>query len=235
MDLSRKATKNLFSKHFPYYTQLYTNMRDVMRHLTKFGNLDADTANSLHREFIVYLLSKQRGSQFDGEATDDFISENGLGTNREYYTNAYPMMLHALKAEGILSGYPFFSALTITGDAESDVPMQITVQGMGGLQSKTTSLLTEMWAEAFNSNEKVHSNYFGGDFYLICDPTYIGAPIGRCMPKYRFSKPIVKPIMPSSDYSASVHQLSGPRIDSQLLNPHLTLSSAPSFASQSQE
>jgi hypothetical protein len=25
MDLSRKATKNLFSKHFPYYTQLYTN------------------------------------------------------------------------------------------------------------------------------------------------------------------------------------------------------------------
>ena len=35
---------------------------------------------------------------------------------------------------------------------------------MGGLQSKTTSLLTEMWAEAFNSGEKVHSNYFGGDF-----------------------------------------------------------------------
>lgn len=164
MDLTRKATKNLFSKHFPYYTQLYTNMRDVMRHLTKFGNLDADTANSLHREFIVYLLSKQRGSQFDGEATDDFISENGLGTNREYYTSAYPMMLHALKAEGILSGYPFFSALTITGDAESDTPMQITIQGMGGLQSKTTSLLTEMWAEAFNSNEVVHSNYFGGDF-----------------------------------------------------------------------
>ena len=166
MDLSRKATRDLFGKHFPYYTQLYTNMRDIMRRLTKFGNLDADTANSLHREFIVYLLSKQRGSAFDGEATDDFISENGLGNNREYYSKAYPWMLHALKSEGILSKYPFFSALTISGDSESDAPLQITVQGMGGLQSKTTSLLTEMWAEAFNSPETVHSNYFGGDFSI---------------------------------------------------------------------
>jgi hypothetical protein len=95
-------------------------MRDIMRKLTKFGNLDADTANSLHREFIVYLLSKQRGSAFDGEATDDFISQNGLGNNREYYSKHYPLILHALKSEGVLKDHPFFNALTITGDAESD-------------------------------------------------------------------------------------------------------------------
>jgi hypothetical protein len=166
MDLSRKATRNLFKKHFPYYTQLYKNMRNIMRRLTKFGNLDADTVNSLHREFMVYLLSKQVGSAFDGEAPNLFIDPNGSVSNREYYTQQYPLLLHALKAEGVLNGIPFFSALTITGDAEAEAdskPLQITVQGMGGLQAKTSNLITEAWAQAYNSNEVVHSNFLNAD------------------------------------------------------------------------
>lgn len=166
MDLSRKATRNLFKKHFPYYTQLYENMRDIMRRLTKFGNLDADTVNSLHREFMVFLLSKQVGSAFDGEAPNLFINPNGLVSNREYYTQHYPLLLHALKAEGVLDGIPFFSALTITGDAEADAesnPLQITVQGMGGLQAKTSNLITEAWAQAYNSDEVVHSTFLNAD------------------------------------------------------------------------
>ena len=31
--------------------------------------------------------------------------------------------------------------------------------------------------------------YFEGDFYLICDPSYMGATIGKCMPKYRALEP----------------------------------------------
>ena len=31
--------------------------------------------------------------------------------------------------------------------------------------------------------------YFGGEFYLICDPSYVGARIGKCMPKYRSLEP----------------------------------------------
>ena len=166
MDLSRKATRNLFKKHFPYYTQLYKNMRDIMRRLTKFGNLDADTINSLHREFMVYLLSKQVGSAFDGEAPNLFIDPNGSVSNREYYTQQYPLLLHALKAEGVLDGIPFFSALTITGDAKADAesnPLQITVQGMGGLQAKTSNLITEAWAQAYNSDEVVHSTFLNAN------------------------------------------------------------------------
>ena len=33
---------------------------------------------------------------------------------------------------------------------------------------------------------------YNGDFYLICDPTYIGADIGKCMPKYRGMRPAIK-------------------------------------------
>lgn len=166
MDLSRKATRTLFKKHFPYYTQLYNNMRTIMRRLTKYGGLDADTVNSLHREFILYLLSKQKGSMFDGEAPNLFIDPNGSISNREYYTQHYPMLLHALKAEGALASIPFFDALTITGDAEAEAsvkPLQITVQGMGGLQSRTSNLITEAWAQAFNSDAVVHSDFLQAD------------------------------------------------------------------------
>lgn len=33
--------------------------------------------------------------------------------------------------------------------------------------------------------------YLNGEFYLICDPSYVGAPIGSCMPRYRTMQPQV--------------------------------------------
>ena len=38
--------------------------------------------------------------------------------------------------------------------------------------------------------------FYGDDYYLICDPSYIGASIGRCMPEYRSVKPAVKTLVP---------------------------------------
>ena len=166
MDLSRKATREIFKKHFPYYTQLYNNMRSIMKKLTKYGSLDADTINSIHREFMVYLLTKQTGSKFDGEAPNLFVDPNGSVTNREYYTQQFPLLLHALKTEGAISNIPLFEAFSITGDADAtsdSKPLQILVQGMGGLQSRTSNLITEMWAQAFNSDEVVHSNIIQAD------------------------------------------------------------------------
>ena len=178
MDLSRKATKNLFSKHFPYYTQLYTNMRDVMRHLIKFGNLDADTANSLHREFIVYLLGKQRGSQFDGEAPSGYYFDGVSLTNREYFLLYYPKLMYSLKQMGDFANVPFFNAITFTGNADpalTDKPVEMQIQGMGGLQSRATSSLSEMWAEAVNSDlvvngisiSEMSKNFYFYNFYKL--------------------------------------------------------------------
>lgn len=165
MDLARKASKKLFSKFFPYYTKLYKSMRDTMKELTKSQSLDADTINSLHREFIMYLLSNQKGSAFDGEALwRGFEGRSGF-TNREYYTEVFPQVLIAAKDQ--LSKYPFFRALTITGDSDAEFSestqesgekkaYKIIVQGMGGLQSSTSNLITEAWAQAFKSSDKIH-------------------------------------------------------------------------------
>ena len=38
--------------------------------------------------------------------------------------------------------------------------------------------------------------YYGKDYYLICDPSYIGAPIGQCMPEFRSVLPVVKTLVP---------------------------------------
>ncbi len=38
--------------------------------------------------------------------------------------------------------------------------------------------------------------YYGQDYYLICDPSYIGAPIGQCMPEFRSVLPVVKTWVP---------------------------------------
>ena len=46
--------------------------------------------------------------------------------------------------------------------------------------------------------------YVDGEFYLICDPSYVGAPIGRCMPKYRTIQPqvyVVKSAMGDANQS----------------------------------
>lgn len=62
-----------------------------------------------------------------------------------------------------------------------------------------------------------HGNgyYYGGDYYLICDPSYVGAPIGQCMPEFRSVLPVVKTWVPvlASDSEGSPLL---PRLDKRL-------------------
>lgn len=54
----------------------------------------------------------------------------------------------------------------------------------------------EHLATAVKFNENVNGDYLmiEGEKYLICDPTYIGASIGRCMPDFKNTAPIVQKI-----------------------------------------
>ena len=71
--------------------------------------------------------------------------------------------------------------------------------------------------------------YYGDDYYLICDPSYIGATIGRCMPKYRSVQPVVKTFVPaylsdSEDFNESPLQ---PRLDKRFILLDLTFDNNP--------
>ncbi len=60
---------------------------------------------------------------------------------------------------------------------------------------------------------------YNGAFYLICDPTYIGADIGKCMPKYRAMRPAIKSIS-TTTMNADRKTALQPVIDKAVLRPN---------------
>ena len=65
---------------------------------------------------------------------------------------------------------------------------------------------------------------YGDDYYLICDPTYIGATIGRCMPRFRSVQPAVK-MMHSVLASDGKTTPLEPRLDKKLILADVTVES----------
>lgn len=68
--------------------------------------------------------------------------------------------------------------------------------------------------------------YYGDDYYLICDPSYIGAPIGRCMPRYQHVQPSVKTMTVMSANEADGSPLQ-PRLDKRIIFPDFVLDTIP--------
>ena len=65
--------------------------------------------------------------------------------------------------------------------------------------------------------------YYGSDFYLICDPSYVGAPIGRCMPKYRSAKPQVYISNKPTDHKNTNKSPLSPVLNKAIIMPDITI------------
>ena len=70
-------------------------------------------------------------------------------------------------------------------------------------------------------NPRGNGYYYGKDYYLICDPSYVGGTIGRCMPQYRSVQPTVKTMSTMLASEGSQYPLE-PRLDKRLLLPDIT-------------
>ena len=84
-DMNRKAEK-IINKFYPYNTKAYKEARDVLASFTRSGLLNADDINSIHSELMVYMLSQQENSLFNGNMP---ISVNGISIN-SYTGNITP-------------------------------------------------------------------------------------------------------------------------------------------------
>ena len=62
--------------------------------------------------------------------------------------------------------------------------------------------------------------YIDGEFYLICDPSYVGASIGRCMPKYRSLQPSVY-VMKATTLGAAYQSPLQPSIEDIISVPEI--------------
>lgn len=71
-------------------------------------------------------------------------------------------------------------------------------------------------------NPRGNGYYYGKDYYLICDPSYIGGTIGRCMPKFRAVQPTVKTmtaVLASSNDDTPLQ----PRLDKRVILPKISV------------
>ena len=86
-DMNRRANI-LLNSYYPYETTSYRNARNRLASLTKSNFLDADTINSIHSDILVYMLSQQEDSLFNGEMPIpvDSINTSNLDTTVNSYT-----------------------------------------------------------------------------------------------------------------------------------------------------
>lgn len=84
-DMNRKAEK-VISKFYPYNTKAYKEAREGIAAFTRSGLLDAETINSIHSDLMVFMLSQQENSLFNGNMS---INVNGVSIN-SYTGNITP-------------------------------------------------------------------------------------------------------------------------------------------------
>lgn len=85
-DMNRRASM-LLNSYYPYNTPSYSGARNRLAELTKSNFLDADTINSIHSDMLVYMLSQQEDSLFNGEMP---ILVNSINTsNLDTTVNSY--------------------------------------------------------------------------------------------------------------------------------------------------
>lgn len=84
-DMNRKAEKAI-NKFYPYNTKAYKEAREGLAGFTRSGLLDAETINSIHSDLMVFMLSQQENSLFNGTMP---ISVNGVAVN-SYTGNITP-------------------------------------------------------------------------------------------------------------------------------------------------
>lgn len=163
-DMNRRV-KNLLTKYFPYDTPMYQSMREMTAGLLKSGTLDADTINSLHRDFLAYMLSQRGNSLFNGE--QPVVIDGETMTAREYYTERFSTRLYqtivgnpSLKSYMILSDdFAEFSVNEETGQ----ISLQLT--NVGGLQSHQRDALKDSWEELSKDYPNIARDLFIYNFY----------------------------------------------------------------------
>lgn len=173
-DANRKALE-ILSRYFPYNKEAYVNARNTLNELVNYGSLDADTINSIHSDMMVYLLSNQERSEFNGSLPKQ--TQHGLMTTREYYTKWFAKdLLGHLEANPQMKSIPIFAYMIpevkevknpATGESTDEI--SINIQGIGGLAPYMKDEIRESWADLARNPEtsQIATDLFLYNFYKL--------------------------------------------------------------------
>lgn len=144
-DMNRKAEK-LINKFYPYNTSNYKNAREFLAGFTKSGTLDAETINSLHSDLMVYMLSQQENSLFNGNSPIS-LNDGSIVTSREYFTEIFPEELfNTLQANPAMKSLAIFQYMQFQTD-EKTGKVSMNIQDIGGLAPYQKDELKESWGD----------------------------------------------------------------------------------------
>lgn len=160
-DMNRRAGM-LLNSYYPYNTPSYSGARNRLAELTKSNFLDADTINSIHSDMLVYMLSQQEDSLFNGEMP----TKDGIPA-REYYTKHFAKeVFNTLESNPDLKSLPLFQYMQfVTNEKTGDISMN--VQGIGGLAPYQKDELKESWAELLKTEPDLVRDLFMYNFYKL--------------------------------------------------------------------
>ncbi len=173
-DANRKALE-ILSRYFPYNKEAYVNARNTLNELVNYGSLDADTINSIHSDMMVYLLSNQERSEFNGSLPKQ--TQHGLMTTRGYYTKWFAKdLLGHLEANPQMKSIPIFAYMIpevkevknpATGESTDEI--SINIQGIGGLAPYMKDEIRESWADLARNPEtsQIAIDLFLYNFYKL--------------------------------------------------------------------
>lgn len=161
-DANRNALKAL-SKYYPYENKVYEKARKRLASLTEAGVLDAKAINSIHSELMVYLLSNQSNSLFNGDLELEITEANGSKTSisaRTYYTRDFGQdLLEYLDKNPSMKELAIFKYLIpeikeydYTTDERGNIKdvnevISMNMQGIGGMDSNVINEIMESWAD----------------------------------------------------------------------------------------
>lgn len=160
-DMNRRAGM-LLNSYYPYNTPSYSGARNRLAELTKSNFLDADTINSIHSDMLVYMLSQQEDSLFNGEMP----TKDGIPA-REYYTKHFAKeVFNTLGSNPDLKSFPLFQYMQfVTNEKTGDISMN--VQGIGGLAPYQKDELKGSWAELLKTEPDLARDLFMYNFYKL--------------------------------------------------------------------
>lgn len=160
-DMNRRVGM-LLNSYYPYNTPSYSGARNRLAELTKSNFLDADTINSIHSDMLVYMLSQQEDSLFNGEMP----TKDGIPA-REYYTKHFAKeVFNTLESNPDLKSLPLFQYMQfVTNEKTGDISMN--VQGIGGLAPYQKDELKESWAELLKTEPDLARDLFMYNFYKL--------------------------------------------------------------------
>lgn len=162
----------LANTYFPYGRKLYTQMRLLLQDLSKSNNLTGEILNTAYHDFMVYILSSQPNSLFNGK-TEVNVADLGFERNetmavRDFYLKAFPYIMMDILQNPGAKEHPLLSKLSYDIIQEEEGGSQkalLRIDSSEGMAPEIQQGITEGWLSLWKTDPHLAEGLFYYCYY----------------------------------------------------------------------